>query len=122
MVVGDNKGELTILTLEGEVTDRIKLHKASSRISHAEFSKREPWLLCTTSTDYTVKLWDIRQLRKEKTGLAVPLRTIEHQKGLNAAYFSLTDGCRLLTTDQFDKICVYRLSFPIIFLFMSCTM
>ncbi|KAK6629084.1 hypothetical protein RUM43_002901 [Polyplax serrata] len=108
MVVGDTKGGLTILTLDGHVVDTVQLHKKGFKISHAEFSKRETWLLSTSSTDGTLKLWDIRHLKPDKNGKIRSLHVINHEKPLNAAYFSLTDGCRLLTTDQKDKIMIYR--------------
>ena len=37
-----------------------------NKVTHAEFSPREPWLLCTASVDHTVKMWDIRNI-KDKT-------------------------------------------------------
>lgn len=116
MVAGDNKGILTFLTTEGEPLWEIKGGK--TKITHAEFSKREPWLLCTstgeldkTFSDKTmgvVKLWDIRNMSKDKANEVKPLHVIREERALNAAYFSLTDGNRLLTTDQGESIKVYR--------------
>ena len=69
-----------------------------------EFSHREPWLFVTTSTDNSVKIWDIRMLtdgdddkkpRKDRF-----LQSLVHDKAVNSAYFSHVDGTRLLTTDQ----------------------
>lgn len=108
MVAGDTKGGLTILTLQGSVINTIQVHRKDSKVSHAEFSQRESWLLCTSSTDGFLKLWDIRNLKHDKSGMGKPMETITHEKPLNAAYFSLTDGCRLLTTDQKDRVNVYR--------------
>lgn len=108
MVAGDTKGNLTILTLEGQVIDFIQLHEKNFKVNHAEFNKNESWLLCTSSTDGTLKLWDIRNFKSDSKGKVKPLRTIQHEKPINAAYFSLTDSCRLLTTDQKDIIKIYR--------------
>lgn len=117
MVAGDNKGILTFLTTEGELLWEMKAGK--TKITHAEFSKREPWLLCTSTgemiktadgsrTAGVVKLWDIRNMSKDKANEAVPLHVIQENRALNSAYFSLTDGNRLLTTNQGDSIKVYR--------------
>ena len=75
-------------------------------------SPREPWLFVTTSTDNSVKVWDVRNLtdaqdtntlRKERC-----LQTLEHDKPVNSAYFSHVDGTRLLTTDQHSQLRVYK--------------
>lgn len=107
MVAGDTRGNLTVLTLEGQTIGTYQLHKKGTKISHAEFSKRQPWLLCTSSTDGSIKFWDIRNINSNDSKCE-PLQVIKQPRPINAAYFSLTDGCRLMTTDQSDEIRIYR--------------
>lgn len=104
MVVGDNDGYVTLLTTEGKITREFKAAKAGAKINHCEFSKSAPWLLVTSTGDKCVKLWDIRKIDKK----AEPLEVLQQSKPINSACFSLTDGARLLTTDQYDQITVYR--------------
>ncbi|KAK3603471.1 hypothetical protein CHS0354_030311 [Potamilus streckersoni] len=54
--------------------------------------------------DRTVQLWDVRMLKDRSSSLAV----LKHEKPVNSAYFSSTDGCRLLTTDQNQQLRIYR--------------
>ena len=57
----------------------------------------------TTSTDNTVKIWDIRKLTDSETKTPRKdrfLQNLVHDKAVNSAYFSRVDGTRLLTTDQ----------------------
>ncbi|KAL8601688.1 hypothetical protein ACOMHN_033864 [Nucella lapillus] len=102
VVTGDNVGKTTLLSSDGKKVWTHRLHK--QKVSHAEFSPREDWLLCTASTDAVVKVWDLRQIK----GPGSALCTLRHDKPINSAYFSRTDGCRLLTTDQFNQVRVYR--------------
>ena len=110
LLTGENSGNVTLLTTKGEMIWRDKLHKG--KVTNIEFSPREPWLFATTSIDNSVKIWDIRNLtdaeddtkpRKDRY-----LQSLEHDKPVNAAYFSHVDGTRLLTTDQHSQIRVYR--------------
>ena len=89
---------------------RDKLHK--SKVTNIQYSPREPWLFVTTSTDNSVKIWDVRKLtdaddanilRKENF-----LQSLEHDRAVNSAYFSHVDGTRLLTTDQHSQLRVYK--------------
>lgn len=104
MVVGDNDGYATLLTTEGKIIREFKAAKTGSKINSCEFSKAAPWLLVTSTGDKSVKLWDIRKLDNE----VKPLQELKQERSINSAYFSLTDGARLLTTDQYDKITVYK--------------
>ncbi len=110
LITGENTGYVTLLSSRGEQLWRDKLHK--SKVTNIQFSPREPWLFATTSTDNSVKLWDIRTLtdsddatEQRKTRF---LQSLEHEKAVNSAYFSNVDGTRLLTTDQHSQIRVYR--------------
>lgn len=104
MVAGDNNGYLTLMTSDKEIIHKVKACKSNTKITNCEFSKTAPWLLVTSTGQRTVKLWDIRKLDEEHK----PLQELEQKRAINAAYFSLTDGARLLTTDQYDRITVYR--------------
>ncbi|GFN96482.1 DNA damage-binding protein 2 [Plakobranchus ocellatus] len=105
VVSSRNNGMTVMCTPSGELIWQLRLH--SKKVTHIELSPREPYLLCTASLDHTVRLWDIRMLKQIK-GKFKPLEELPHEKGVNSAYFSLTDGARLLTTDQHDEIRVYR--------------
>ena len=48
MVAGNNKGVVTLLSLEGEKIWDKKLHKA--KCNFVQFSERQPWMMVTTST------------------------------------------------------------------------
>ena len=108
--LGENSGYVTLLSSRGEKMWRDKLHK--SKVTNIQYSPREPWLFATTSTDNSVKIWDVRNLT-DGTDTNVPrkercLQTLEHDKPVNSAYFSHVDGTRLLTTDQHSQLRVYK--------------
>ncbi|XP_052819734.1 DNA damage-binding protein 2-like isoform X2 [Mya arenaria] len=102
IAAGRNNGILHMMSTEGRKVFEFRLHK--NKITHVEFSPREDWLLCTASVDRTVQLWDVRNMGDRKHALEV----LNHNAPVNAAYFSETDGCRLLTTDQGRELRVYR--------------
>nr|XP_048708058.1 DNA damage-binding protein 2 isoform X4 [Caretta caretta] len=83
---------------------KLKLHK--KKVTHVEFNSRCDWLLATASVDQTVKIWDLRNIKDKSSFLHV----LPHDKPVNAAYFSPTDGAKLLTTDQHSEIRVYSSS------------
>merc|ERR1739842_162198 len=56
------------------------------------------------SVDRTVKVWDVRNMKGKKTCL----HTLTHDKPVNSAHFSRTNGGRLLTTDQYSQIRIYE--------------
>jgi len=110
IITGENSGYVTLLSSNGEKMWRDKLHK--SKVTNIQYSPREPWLFVTTSTDNSVKIWDIRNLT-DSDDLTKPrkdkfLQSLEHEKAVNSAYFSNVDGTRLLTTDQHSQIRVYK--------------
>ncbi|KAM4619002.1 DNA damage-binding protein 2 [Polymixia lowei] len=104
LVTGDNVGQLLLLSMDGQKIFSDKLHKA--KVTHAEFNPRCDWLLATASVDHTVKLWDLRNIKNNKSFL----HDMPHDKAVNSAYFSPLDCCKLLTTDQCDQIRVYSSS------------
>ncbi|XP_064368757.1 DNA damage-binding protein 2 isoform X2 [Dromaius novaehollandiae] len=104
VVTGDNVGNVVLLSTSGEEIWKLKLHK--KKVTHVEFNSRCEWLLATASVDQTVKIWDLRNI-KDKTNF---LHVLPHDKPVNAAYFSPTDGAKLLTTDQRSEIRVYSSS------------
>ncbi|XP_074853405.1 DNA damage-binding protein 2 isoform X3 [Carettochelys insculpta] len=83
---------------------KMKLHR--KKVTHVEFNSRCDWLLATASVDQTVKIWDLRNVKDKSSFLHV----LPHDKPVNAAYFSPTDGSKLLTTDQHSEIRVYSSS------------
>ncbi|XP_034542256.1 DNA damage-binding protein 2 isoform X1 [Notolabrus celidotus] len=101
LVTGDNVGQLSLLSLEGQKIFSEKLHKA--KVTHAEFNSRCDWLLATASVDHTVKLWDLRNIKDKKSFL----HDMPHERAVNSAYFNPLDCTKLLTTDQYDQIRVY---------------
>ncbi|KAM6274663.1 DNA damage-binding protein 2 isoform 2-T2 [Porphyrio hochstetteri] len=104
VVTGDNLGNVVLLSTSGEEIWKLKLHK--KKVTHVEFNSRCEWLLATASVDQTVKIWDLRNI-KNKTNF---LHSLPHDKAVNAAYFSPTDGAKLLSTDQRSEIRVYSSS------------
>ncbi|XP_032380578.1 DNA damage-binding protein 2 isoform X2 [Etheostoma spectabile] len=104
LVIGDNKGQLVLLGLDGQKIFSDKLHKA--KVTHAEFNPRCDWLLATASVDHTVKLWDLRNIKDKKSFLI----EMPHESAVNSAYFNPLDCSKLLTTDQCDQIRVYSSS------------
>ncbi|XP_069384721.1 DNA damage-binding protein 2 isoform X2 [Paralichthys olivaceus] len=101
LVTGDNMGQLLLLGLDGQKIFSNKLHKA--KVTHAEFNSRCDWLLATASVDHTVKLWDLRNIKDQKSFL----HDLPHEKAVNSACFNPLDCSKLLTTDQYDEIRVY---------------
>ncbi|CAL8261742.1 unnamed protein product [Merluccius merluccius] len=104
LVTGDNVGQLSLLSMDGQKVFSDKLHKA--KVTHAEFNPRCDWLMVTASVDHTVKLWDLRNI-KDKNSF---LHEMPHDKAVNSAYFNPSDCSKLLTTDQCDQIRVFSSS------------
>ena len=105
MVAGNNKGMVTLLSLEGERIWEKKLHK--SKCNFVQFSERQSWMMVTTSTGAgtgSVKVWDIRNIQGPESALA----ELHHDKAVNSAYFSPQSGDKLLTTDQHSQLRVYQ--------------
>ncbi|XP_033730251.1 DNA damage-binding protein 2-like [Pecten maximus] len=102
VVAGDNIGNVQMLSDEGKKVFEFRLHK--NKVTDIELSPREEWLLCTSSTDQTVMFWDIRMMANRKS----VLNLLKHDRPVNSAHFSRTDGCRLLTTDQQNQVRVYQ--------------
>ena len=104
-MAGNNKGMVTLLSLEGERIWEKKLHKA--KCNFVQFSERQSWMMVTTSTGAgtgSVKVWDIRNIQGPESALA----ELHHDKAVNSAYFSPQSGDKLLTTDQHSQLRVYQ--------------
>ncbi|CAL8356444.1 unnamed protein product [Lota lota] len=104
LVTGDNVGQVSLLSLDGQKIFSHKLHKA--KVTHAEFNPRCDWLMVTASVDHTVKLWDLRNMKDNKSFL----HEMPHDMAVNSAYFNPSDCSKLLTTDQGDQIRVFSSS------------
>ncbi|XP_064922034.1 DNA damage-binding protein 2 isoform X2 [Columba livia] len=104
VVTGDNLGNVVLLSTSGEKIWKLKLHR--KKVTHVEFNSRCEWLMATASVDQTVKIWDLRNIKNKMNFLHV----LPHDKPVNAAYFSPTDGAKLLSTDQRSEIRVYSSS------------
>lgn len=108
LVAGNNAGHVTLLSLEGEQIWTHRLHK--SKCNFVQFSKRQPWMMVTTSTSNgtgkggVAKVWDIRKISGPESALA----ELQHDKAVNSAYFSPIGGDKLLTTDQHSQLRVYQ--------------
>ena len=102
MVAGNNKGIVSLLTLEGERIWDLKLHRA--KCNFVQFSEREPWMMVTTSTGGGAaagcKIWDIRNIKGPESAIT----ELPHSKAVNSAYFSKVTGDKLLTTDQHSEL------------------
>ena len=102
LVAGNNRGMVSLLSLEGEKVWDLRLHK--TKCNFVQFSTRQPWMMVTSSVDQMVKIWDIRKISSKDSALAV----LPHEKPVNSAYFSLVSGDKLLTTDQHSQMRVYQ--------------
>ncbi|KAL7647328.1 UNVERIFIED_CONTAM: hypothetical protein RMT77_000923 [Armadillidium vulgare] len=102
LLAGNNKGNVNLLSIQGEKQWEKKLHK--QKVTHIEFSPKETNCFVTTSVDKNLKVWDIRSIKNAESYLY----SCPHEKPINSAYFSRTDGCSLLTTDQLDELRVYK--------------
>ncbi|MCL4126897.1 UNVERIFIED_CONTAM: hypothetical protein GTU68_010412 [Idotea baltica] len=101
MLAGNNKGFVNLLTVDGELQWEKRLHK--QKVKHIEFSPNESWCFVTASVDREMKVWDIRKIKDETSCLF----SDTHERGINAAHFSRTDGGSILTTDQNCQLRIY---------------
>ena len=106
LYVGDNKGSLHIMPVDGKGKIMVrKLHK--SKIHSVEFNPRDSNVFLTCSIDRMVKLWDIRHVSKE-----IPLKIIDFNEQVNSALqcasFSKVNGGTFVVTDQKESIFVYN--------------
>lgn len=103
VVTGDNRGQVSLLTMDGKELWNLKMHK--KKVTHLALNPCCDWVLATASVDQTVKIWDLRQMK----GSSSFLYSLPHCQGVNAASFS-PSGAQLLTTDQKNEIRVYSAS------------
>nr|XP_006812255.1 PREDICTED: DNA damage-binding protein 2-like [Saccoglossus kowalevskii] len=78
VTVGDSVGNTILLSQEGKVLWKHKLHK--QKVTHCEFNPQCDWLVATSSVDKTVKLWDVRMVKGTESALHV----LNHDKPVNS--------------------------------------
>uniref|UniRef100_A0A7R9V7J6 Anaphase-promoting complex subunit 4 WD40 domain-containing protein n=1 Tax=Chlamydomonas euryale TaxID=1486919 RepID=A0A7R9V7J6_9CHLO len=116
LYIGDNDGELLRLDVReggtrgaggkagstGGSSGGIAAHLRKINSVHVEPSAQQ--LLATSSTDATIKVWDVRSGFERKTK---PLATFDHSKSCHAATFAPDGSQRLLSTSYDDTVRVW---------------
>lgn len=107
LVAGDTQGCLHLANLDGKKLWKInqKIHKG--KVTHVEFSAWDPYIFVTASLDHTVRIWDLRMFSDSSSKGYQSLHCLTHEKAVNSAYFSPSNGTSLLTTDQYNELRVY---------------
>lgn len=83
--------------------DKISFKAHKGKINCIDMHPRNSNLIVTAATgDNSVRLWDVRKLKENN-----PLTTLNHDKPVNSAFFSSTNGGTILTTDQGSQLRVY---------------
>ena len=93
LYVGADNGFLTMLDRrQKKFTKRLNIH--DKRINTIDLN-RNSWLMVTSSTDATAKVWDVRKLNE---GLSIS--KLEHGRAVDSAHFSPSGNkiatCRFL--------------------------
>lgn len=76
----------------GKVSTTWNLH--DNRINSIDFRPENPYLFATSSTDRTVRIWDMRSMKNKGPGC---LKVWEYSRAIQSAYFS-PSGNMLATT------------------------
>ena len=111
IAIGDNRGNVDMRSLDDhKVVSSIKrLHKG--KVKYLEFCPARSWMFVTTSTDRTMKLWDVRMIKSQRMWVSrkspEPLSTSVHSGLVSSAYFDPVLGVRILTTSQNGELRVY---------------
>lgn len=101
LLAGDNKGNVNLLTKNGELVWKKRLH--AGKVHHIEFHSREPSLFVSSGLDNCVRLFDVRKIDDRDSCIV----SLSHKKGVNSACFSPAYGTRLLTTDQHSELKIF---------------
>ncbi|KZV29617.1 hypothetical protein F511_00895 [Dorcoceras hygrometricum] len=95
----EGRGGIKIWDLRaGKSMSSCDLHEA--RINTIDFNSENSNIMVTSSTDGTACIWDLRLLSADGSK---PLKTIEHKRAIQSAYFSPTGKC-LATTSMDDRV------------------
>lgn len=95
----EGRGGIKIWDLRaGKSMSSCDLHE--NRINTIDFNSENSNIMVTSSTDGTACIWDLRLLSADEPK---PLKTIEHERSVQSAYFSPTGKC-LATTSMDNKV------------------
>ncbi|WVZ85237.1 hypothetical protein U9M48_032184 [Paspalum notatum var. saurae] len=97
----------------GRVPTTWNLH--DNRINSIDFRPENPHIFATSSTDRTVRIWDVRSMKKKGQE---SLNVLEFNRAIQSAYFSpsgnmlattsLDDTVRIFNVDNFDESCILK--------------
>jgi WD40 repeat protein len=91
---GDGNGELKLFDERmGKVSATWDSH--DNTINSIDFHPEKKYMLATSSTDRTARIWDLRRLKKKKEDC---LKVLKHSRSVQSAYFS--PGGRMLATTR----------------------
>ncbi|KAH9296959.1 hypothetical protein KI387_028641, partial [Taxus chinensis] len=95
----EGQGEMKVLDCRvGGVSNSYCLHE--KRINSIDFHPQKPHVVSTSSTDGKASIWDLRNMKKNKTE---SLATVQHMRAVHSAYFS-PSGNLLATTSYDNKV------------------
>ncbi|XP_046850928.1 WD repeat-containing protein 76-like [Xenia sp. Carnegie-2017] len=91
-----------------ETKNEVKTHVCHGKnVKCIDSSSSNEYLFCTSSSDATVALWDLRNLK----GIKSSLDTFEkHSRSISSSYFSPGDGKYILTTCWDDTVKVLEVT------------
>ncbi|XP_028415093.1 WD repeat-containing protein 76-like isoform X2 [Dendronephthya gigantea] len=99
-LLGFGNGEVGVLdTRESSDCKKHWCHMRPIKCLHC--SPDNGYLFCTSSSDATVVLWDLRKIKGKKSKVD---EYDGHRRSINSAYFSPVDGKYILTTSWDDSI------------------
>ncbi|KAJ8753266.1 hypothetical protein K2173_017886 [Erythroxylum novogranatense] len=86
----------------GKFASQWILHE--DRINTIDFNPQNPFIMATSSTDWSARLWDLRSISRNKPSC---LKTFSHKRPVHSAYFS-PYGVSLATTSTDDRVGVFN--------------
>ncbi|XP_073147166.1 uncharacterized protein [Henckelia pumila] len=99
LYLSEGRGGMKLWDLRaGKSISSCDLHE--NRINTLDFNSENSNIMVTGSTDGTACIWDLRFLSADEPK---PLKTIEHEKAVQSAYFSPSGKC-LVTTSMDNKV------------------